>query len=279
MVKVKNNVRMIASYSPALLIFVLISVEVILSLISLIGHNNNIYLIKESFYKCPTLQSVESDKEVILRIDDVQERAFVEPTKMMIEDAFEYNFPLVLGVIPNNLEADRDLVLFLKKRLCNLELGLHGWDHSINKEDLSTFEFENITKEDAKERVQKGKEKLQKLFHIQTTLFIPPGNLIDNDIDTVFKEENINIISANSGGDYDMGAFTYDFVNNKVVEIDEIVKSCNIKFNEGKVCVIVLHPQDYITHGKLDTKKYQKYIDLLNTASSEGWSVKKFSEL
>lgn len=240
---------------------------------------SNTQLIREMFHPCVPIRPIASPDRVILRLDDVQAFAYAEITEKLISDASANKMRLTLGVIPHQFDEDQVIQKIIKRNKCNLELALHGWDHSMNS-DGTKFEFEQISHDDAKSKIFKGKELLEKTSDVPVVTFIPPGNEVSEDTQHILQSAGITYLSADhSSSEYGMSATTYDFPNKTLVSNDEILKRCDEKFSQNKLCVIVLHPQDYMTDGKVDPLKYQYYLNLLSDLNKKQVASLTFSDL
>jgi len=225
--------------------------------------NNTVKMVREITYKCLPVEQNSVDKKVVLRLDDIQAHAYTEISKKIITDTTNHNMKLVLGVIPYNFPLDKPINKVLKKNSCNLELALHGWDHFLSQE-TEEYEFEDMKEAEAASKIRDGKKILEQIDGQPVITFIPPGNLISDETKKVLDDEGIKYLSGDSQSSvYGLDATTFDFQNNKLIDNEEILKRCDEKFSQNKFCVIVLHPQDYLTDDKIDLEKYGKYINLL----------------
>jgi hypothetical protein len=249
------------------------------AIVNSLGENNNFQLIQESLSACKPITQAYSENKIVLRVDDIQANAYKPMTEAMIKDAQRYNMRLVLGIIPKNLLQDKKMVRFLKKNSCNLEAALHGWAHLTDEED-DLFEFEEMGIEDARSKIQEGEKILEDIFATQIVTFIPPGNKLSEETEEVLNEEGFKYISSGYvGGKFDMTAGTFDFPSKSLISNDEILERCEAKFGKEEPCIIVMHPQDYMTEGKPDTEKYRSYIDLLDRLRKKNVYSVTFSEL
>jgi peptidoglycan/xylan/chitin deacetylase (PgdA/CDA1 family) len=267
---------------PFLVIFAVASVVIIsgrVAVVNSLKSDNNLELLEDVITSCKPVSQAYSENKVILRVDDIQANAYRVMIENMVKDAQKYNMRLVLGIIPKDFLQDKKMVRFLKKNSCNMEAALHGWSHvSDEKDDL--FEFEEMGTEEARVKIQDGKKILAQVFENPVVTFIPPGNEISDETKEVLDEEGIEYVSSGYvGGDFDMTAGTYDFPSKTLVGNDEILKRCEAKFAEKKPCIIVMHPQDYMTDDKPDSGKYRSYVDLLDILRSEKVYSVTFSDL
>jgi peptidoglycan/xylan/chitin deacetylase (PgdA/CDA1 family) len=244
--------------------------------------SNNIHAIqaiKERSYTCkPVVQNV-SDNKVILRLDDVQAFAYSDVTKKIIEDSVKRNMKMVLGVIPYNFSEDKLIDRELERNKCNLELALHGWNHSEYQE-TGEYEFENADQAEASDKIKEGKKILEKIGGEPVDTFIPPGNMISDDTKMILEKEGIKYLSGdNESSAYGMDATTYDFPNGKLIDNSEILKRCEDRFSQDEFCVIVIHPQDYLTDEKIDEDKYGNFISLLEELQNRKIQAVTFRDL
>jgi peptidoglycan/xylan/chitin deacetylase (PgdA/CDA1 family) len=267
---------------PFLIIFAVASVLIIggrAAVVNSLKSENNLELLEDTLTVCKPVAQAYSENKVILRVDDIQANAYREMMEDIVKDAQKYNMRLVLGIIPKNLLEDKKLVRFLKKNSCNVEAALHGWSH-VSDENDDLFEFEEMGADEARAKIQDGKKILAQVFDNPVVTFIPPGNEISDETKDVLDEEGIKYVSSGYvGGDFDMTAGTFDFPSKSLVSNDEILKRCEAKFEEKKPCIIVMHPQDYMTDDKPDQGKYWFYIDLLNKLRNENVYSVTFSDL
>jgi hypothetical protein len=57
------------------------------------------------------------------------------------------------------------------------------------------------------------------------------------------------------------------------------MKKCETRFAQNEHCIIMLHPQDYVTNEKLDEKKYKEYLRLLNELEKRDIATITFQQL
>jgi peptidoglycan/xylan/chitin deacetylase (PgdA/CDA1 family) len=241
--------------------------------------SGNLELIKEAAHKCVPVEQEDAGKTIILRMDDVQAFAYADISKMIIDDVIKRQMKITLGVIPKNFSKDIIMSKYLEKNICNLELALHGWDHSYSAEE-GVYEFEMIDAQDAKAKLEAGKEILEKISGKNTMTFIPPGNKISPELKKLLELEGIKYISGEyESGIYGMDATTFDFVEYKLVENELVLKNCDERFKKNMFCVVVLHPQDYLTDDKIDMEKYGQFLDLLDEFKKRGARALTFSDL
>jgi len=232
-----------------------------------LDRGNNLDYLMFKIDRCSPFQSRTSSDRVILRLDDVQATQFSHTTIKMVHDAFRRKMHMVLAVIPYELSSDIKIDRMLKQSSCNTEIALHGWDHGIPDPKAVPFEFEALSEAQAKIRIEKGIAVL-KQYTPNIYSFIPPGNDISDGSLKALADLGIpNVTGSQDTVNYRMTA-TYDFDHSKSISVSENIADCKKAFADGKVCVIIIHPQDYQTNGVLDATKYKNYISLLDTLNS-----------
>jgi peptidoglycan/xylan/chitin deacetylase (PgdA/CDA1 family) len=218
------------------------------------------------------------DRLVVLRIDDPQAYVWTDVVKLMVADARSYGYKPVLGIIPNKLEEDQLFSLYLKEHSCEYEAAQHGFAHHKDG-DYDTPEFDDIDPWEAEEKLEQGREILERVTGQNITTFIPPQNRIDTDITYIFEDMGYPIVSAIGENRYDSDISTYEFEEDYLVSAEDVLSSCDRRFADGKVCVIMLHPQDYATDGAFEAWKYQYYTDLLEGLQMRDVTVVTMKEL
>ena len=255
---------------------ILVSVFIIVIVSMLVVRSLN-YLIKDAtseIYEdnCKTIYHQTSDRNIVLRIDDIQSYYLEDVQMKMIKDALSRNKTLSLAVIPFNLFNDREIVKLLREKKCVLEICLHGYDNT-------DFEFSDISYQQADEKIKNGLEILNQIEpHIVT--FIPPSNELSNISRKAVYDNNIKIVSSGfKHKEFGFSVSTYDWKTRKFVDYKEVLKECNADLDKNETCVIMIHPQDYVTEGKLDIEKYEQYIKLLEGIEELNANVVTFRDL
>ena len=196
-----------------------------------------------------TPDNLSSKKLVVLRLDDVQAYSWRDISIAMIRDAQKYNAPIVAWVVPKNLTEDHILMKFLKREHCNIEIAMHGWDHSGTglsgaQKDYIT-EFGNIDYTDARDRINMAKQVFESISDSPITSFIPPYNIVSAEARRAISDAWIRVISAIGTWAYDYHSVTYNFDHKRVISAVEILNNCEDSFRHNEACVVMMHPQDY----------------------------------
>lgn len=229
--------------------------------------------------------TLEGRKVVVLRLDDVQPFVWSDVSMKLMDGAFKYHAPIVAGVIPKDIQVNSQLVHFLKRNRCNIEIAMHGFDHSGGVYDESsgiyTTEFGNIDYHEAIRRIDLGKKVLESIFGRKLTSFIPPYNVISEEGKRALHDEGFLVNSSEGKEFFDYTASPYNFVTNQVIPVTDVIQKCNTAFEKGNHCIIMLHPQEYAdAQGYLDKQKYtDNYMELLQKLSDEGVTFTTFEDI
>ncbi len=259
----KVDKKRLASFFIGLSVFTLASISASFTIKNSLGEDSNLNYLALLFHRCEPLNYFKKEKNIILRIDDIQAFAWRDISIKMVNEAFKRKMPVVLAVIPVGLEKDRKIVNYLKKNLCNIEIAQHGWDNNIyNNPDIP--EFGELNEKEAYERIIKGKKVLQKITKDPIITFIPPNNIYSSGTAVALEKTGFKIISNEGSGYFDYTASTYDFEHHKLTKVTEVINECKEGLLRKNLCIIMLHPQDYATEGRLDEEKYKNYLKLLD---------------
>ena len=167
-----------------------------------------------------------------------------------------------LAVIPGGpgkeLTNDPEIVKFLLKHHCELEIMIHGYDNT-------DAEFENLTYSSASDKIDKGLEILNPIEKDIIT-FVPPSNLFSDETKIALQKHGIKFVSAGSLDEpFGFDTSPYDWTNHRLRTIEEMVNGCENAINKTGVCVVMIHPQDFVNDkGKTDPDKYSEFIGMID---------------
>lgn len=210
------------------------------------------------------------EKAVILRLDDVQGNLWRDVSIKLIDTVLEKNMSITLGVIPYR-DIDKDTVInnYIHSKIDDprIEIAQHGTKHT---EDELLYLSENETYELTK----LGLEKMINVLGIKPITYIPPYNEYNQNATKALSRLGFKILSSQKEKyDFDgnMIHVGYDVETKysngtELIPIGEIIKSCETSLKDKNMCVIMIHPQDYVgdDHRTIDEIKYNKFITLLN---------------
>lgn len=221
---------------------------------------------------------------IILRLDDIAAWSYKDISRDMVNEVLERNMSISLGVIPEYLEKDKNVIKWLNTLKYNphVEIALHGYDHDEN-------EFMNLTKDEAVEKITKGKNKFEDSLGVIPITFIPPYNEYSSAVKEALIEENFKIFSAKQD-EYEVNdiislgynARTYDYYTYRFVPVDEVLESCKNSLRERGICVVMLHPQDYLVaegSSDIDYDKYNEFLKLLDGLEELNADFKAFKDV
>lgn len=58
-----------------------------------------------------------------------------------------------------------------------------------------------------------------------------------------------------------------------------MIRDCEATFQTEGTCVVMLHPQDFVTDGVLDAEKYREYELLLEEIKERDYNVVRFKDM
>lgn len=275
--------RIFKNIALALIIILSISWVVYKSIskvVSFVADDNSSLISKAEEYSCkPIVNNGDYSRVVVLRLDDVQAFTWRDITEKIIVDTAKFNAPIVAGVIPINLSDDANLVSFMKRNQCRMEFALHGWDHSMSADNIP--EFGNLSEQEADRRIKLGKKMLERVVpHQKIETFIPPNNVISDDVKTILHKENFDVLSGSVSAPGVASISIYDFSAKKMISRDEIMRDCDDNIAKANLCVIVIHPQDFIdANNNFDSASYDEYLTLLKDLQEKNSTFTTFSQL
>ena len=126
---------------------------------------------------------------VIFRLDDIQDYFLNEIQLALMNLFLEKNQSLTLGLITNYFGNDVSILNSVHNgfQAGKFELAAHGWNHE---------NFSSLSKHDQIDLLNKSNEKIQKLFGIRSTIFMPPQFKFNNETLEAMRELGIKIITS-----------------------------------------------------------------------------------
>lgn len=227
------------------------------------------------------------EKTIILRMDDVQEHAWSKATMNITDTVLNRNMSITLGIIPNrfndtNRNAPMKKYLLSKTNNLKVEFAQHGANHKdMEYLNLSESEAYNLTKE--------GYERIVKTFGMYPVTFIPPNNEYNENTTQALSKVGLKIISAKpdeykfDGAMMHVGFTAQTKYSDKteLEPVNKILNACNKSFDARNICVIVVHPQDYISNDKISLNeiRYVEFVKLLDGLQTLGAKSLTFKDL
>ncbi len=221
---------------------------------------------------------------VVLRIDDIQDFAFKEGQKFLLEYHAAHRIPVDLAVIPAFIGYDDQLVSLLRASVrAGAEISAHGWQH------------ENLTLLGLNAQVQlmtKSSLTLQRLLNVDVTVLVPPMYYYNNETLDAMKATGYTVISSNidlqKPGTLSNGILsipstvelsTLDNNTWTVKEPDELMKEVNASIQSYGFAVVVLHPQEFLnSDGSLNPEAVLKYENFV-ASLTQNYTLMNFEEM
>jgi len=307
---IKRNLR-IGKCEYFFSIYMLIALFSILLLFSLISWNqfvdaksNDIENINQSHIKNLTaLSSHVNDSDikenhtscncVVFRLDDVQDY-WLNSVQNQIMDVFlNHSQMLSEGLIMHTVGNDSKILQKVKQGIQKglFELDVHGWDN---------IDYTNLSEREQSDSLHRANEKIQELFGKNSSIFIPPLSVFNNDTLKAMSDLKFDILSSdiptetkfdqnksifvandnfhnNSSNDFTIKnknkiyhipatIFFKDFQNGQWIKIpiDEIIKNASKNIAKYGYAVIVLHPQDFATFTRNNITSNVTYINSID---------------
>jgi len=248
---------------------------------------------------------------VAFRLDDVEDFPYSSPLIGVMEVFKEKNIGLTIGVVGKNIDADnKQVYYYIKQRLMNnngnngsnngaaIEIANHSWEHG---------RFLNFTFLEQSNSIRKTNEKINSIFGITPTIFIPPFVEYNNNTILAMHENNMRFISAD---DRDSSVYS-TFSNSTIYHLPETAETgcdkCNATksylwanksypwhgvqheetLNEIKksihhygFAVVMMHPMEYsLEHdavtfqNTLDLKQIRELVLLIEKIQEEGLHI------
>ncbi len=215
---------------------------------------------------------------IILRMDDV--RAYSKLTKPLVDEILNRNISVTLGVIPTDLEKDKNMIKYLRQIKTNpsIEIAQHGVYHNETDKNIS------------EESLLEGYGKIQKVLGVLPVTYIPPYNQVSLSsreiISSYFK-----IISGKEGilregekiAEIGQTAYTYYYTTSEIVPTERIISKCKESLEKTNICVVNIHPQEYATNINnpivLDKNRLEEFKKMLEELQNLGAKFSRFNDV
>jgi len=225
------------------------------------------------------------NKTFLLRIDDLGAWHYFETVQQMIKEIDNRNLSASFGVIPYELEKDKPFVKMIRsiKNKPHFEIAQHGYTHEPD-------EFGNLDSIQAYILIEKGRQEIINNLRVVPITFIPPENEYNSDTLIALEKSGFKFISARDSeysfeglvAHIGQDAFTADYYEKRFVPVQEVLSNCEKIFASKNLCVINIHPQDYVQDEnpeKIDNEKYTEFLNLLDEIKKSGLESLTFKDL
>ena len=225
------------------------------------------------------------ERTIIFRLDDVQGYLWNKIVINITNTVLAKNMSITLAVISNR-SIDKDPLInnFLVDKVKDprVEIAQHGTDHTY-------YEYPNLTEEETYSLAKIGLDKIIDVLNVRPVTFIPPNNELNENNTQAFSRLGIKIISGKKG-DYDFNGeiskLGYDTLtkysaNTSLIPIRDIILACNNSFARKNICIIMIHPQDYIDDDNktMNGTRYFEFTKLLGELTKTGAKFSTFKDL
>jgi peptidoglycan/xylan/chitin deacetylase (PgdA/CDA1 family) len=193
---------------------------------------------------------------VAFRLDDIQNYWIDNPQLSIMKLFHEKHASLTIGIIGGSFGNDSKLVSFIKNNIYNkdaeIEIANHGWLHE---------NFTHFSKQDQMQLMSKTNAKINKIFGIVPTIFIPPFEKFNNNTIYAMNANHLKYISSSVDDDskylvkennvvYIPGTTqTSLLVDNGTIWIHKGHTHTFIKIMQGiqnyGYATVIIHPQEY----------------------------------
>ena len=244
---------------------------------------------------------------VIFRLDDIQDY-FLNQIQLTLMNLFlEKNQSLSLGLILNHFGNDSSILNAVHDGFDagKFELVSHGWNHE---------NFALLSKHDQIDLLNKSNEKMQQLFGIPSSIFMPPEFKFNNATLDAMRQLGIKIITSDLDfySDTNQSYLVTNITDSKYTQNDNIIHIPNTVGYSGKskpqpewkplpveqllmlidksistygYAVVTLHPQEFATsqNGELtnavNVTKLNDLEKLIGTINDNNLLITSFNKL
>ncbi|MEW6043813.1 MAG: polysaccharide deacetylase family protein [Thermoproteota archaeon] len=222
---------------------------------------------------------------VVFRLDDVQD-FFLAPSQIEIITLFEKKkVPLTVGIVGGLIGTDQNLITAIKDGAATsppIEIASHSWNNKV---------LTSMTKKEQEDLIKQTSDKIEDVFRIKPTTFIPPENLFNNDTLAILKNNGFTHISyATATGTpplfkksefYHFPAHSYTARLNPAdgfwmpIPNEEILEKIEESLFEYGYAVVMMHPYEFANYeggfyvNKVNSTAIQQLSSLIDKVQSQ----------
>ncbi len=233
---------------------------------------------------------------VAFRMDDIQD-FWLNQVQLEIMNTFqEKNADLTVGIIGNSFGKDRTIKNYIMENKGNdgfLELANHGWDH----EDFT--QYNSVAQEFL---LSKTNSKINDMFGITPTVFIPPFNSFNSE--TIHAMKKLGMTHFSSELDFSeppyplsgqnvynfpetafTGALNEDRTQFVGLHHSDTMRQIDSSLSEYGFAVVTIHPQDFAVYhqesyrNEADQLQIEQLDSLISNLLDSGVSIVPISEI
>ncbi|MCE1189611.1 MAG: DUF2334 domain-containing protein [Ignavibacteria bacterium] len=196
----------------------------------------------------------QSKVHIIFRIDDfgIDNAEFYQGLFAVLK---QKNIRMTLAVVPFKQGNEDTLALTSKQReilqsgidMGVVEMAMHGATHRNNNTELAPSEYISRPMEKQYQELRRGKSELERVFHKEVNIFVPPWNTYDENTLWALEKAGFKIISgALYGAPAVNNGIRYLPYSTTLDDINRVLQTIPAVLNEGKVVVVLLHGYDFV---------------------------------
>jgi hypothetical protein len=221
-------------------------------------------------------------KEVIIRIDDIQDYPVTSPDlpteNRVLQYQIDARIPSLLAIIAADFGTEQGLVDQIHNGLDQgiFTLALHGWTHTP---------YTTMSQSTQTANMQYAKDKVQSIFGVQVFTFIPPYDNFNDATIAAMRSNQLTVISsADYTGDFPREqdgimyipgtVTTANLVNQtswEAMPLETIVQQIRESWDIYGVAIVVIHPQQFT--GEQDI--WDIYLRMLDWIPKNGGTIIK----
>jgi len=209
----------------------------------------------------------ESSRQLILRVDDIQDFAFKDGQLYLLNYAIDNKIPLSLAIIAGMFGEDSEILDITKKSVtAGSEACVHGWNHE---------NFETLTLPEQLAILFKSKNQINEKLNVIPKVLIPPGFSFNSDTIYAMNEQSYLILSTCA--DFDKPDFKSQIKNIPATvelsvlsngvwnmkNVDVLISEVEKSFGAYGYAVIVTHPQEFTSNNMLNPVTVDKFESLI----------------
>lgn len=225
---------------------------------------------------------------VAFRLDDIQDY-FLAPAQIEIISTFsKKDTPLTVGVIGGVTGADQRIITTVKNGLASgvVEVASHSWNNRV---------VATVPKSEQDKLIQDTNDKIQALFGVVPTVFIPPENKFNNDTISVLKERGFTHISyatvANEPPPFKKSNFNHFPIVPYTAQLNEqtgywmhvnntqILEKIDQSIFDYGYAVVMMHPYEFSEYekgyylNKVNSTEIKELESLIDQVKSQNYKI------
>jgi hypothetical protein len=228
--------------------------------------------------------AVKKMPPVIIRVDDIQDYAFRASQIFMLSESLLDRVPMSLSVISGCFGEDEEILQSVKMAIeVGSEITVHGWSHE---------DFSSLSLAEQSALLNMSKNRLESLFNNQVDVFVAPMFQFNNDTILALKDSGFHILSSSTSysepqvkegmmwvpGTVNISEYSSTNETWNMKSLESLQSEISSSVGKYGFTVLVTHPQELITDGKLDQDKILIFRSLL-TYLKKSYTISTFENI